>query len=133
MKIVIDGSNTILGRLCSYAAKQALLGKDVAIVNCKHVILSGDKRMVIKEYQTLMYRGGHSLKGPFHIKRNPERIVKRTIRGMLDYKYGRGETAFSKIKCYNDVPAEFAKEKMISIKKVMKRKTLAMSELVKEL
>lgn len=132
-KIVIDGADTVLGRLASYATKQALLGKKVTIVNCDEVIIKGERRMIINEYKTLVYRGGHSLKGPFHIKKNPERIVKRTIRGMLDYKYKRGDDALKRIMCYNAVPAEFASEKMVSIKTPSLRKVYKLKKLAKEL
>ena len=87
--IVIDGKNAILGRLASYVVKQALLGKEIAIVNCNEVVISGKPKSVIKEYQEKRQRGGSSLKGPFFPK-SPERIVKRTVRGMLSYKQGRG-------------------------------------------
>lgn len=132
-KIVIDATDTVLGRLSSYAAKQALLGKEVFIVNCENVSIKGDRMMIINEYKKMVYRGGHSLNGPFHIKKNPERIVKRTIRGMLDYKYGRGDTALKRIMCYNGVPKELENEKKISIKTPEIRKTYKLKELVKEL
>jgi large subunit ribosomal protein L13 len=132
-KIVIDATDTVLGRLASYATKQALLGKIVTIVNCEETIIKGNARMIINEYKHLVLRGGNSLKGPFHIKRNPERIVKRTIRGMLDYKYKRGEDALKKIMCYNGVPKEFESEKKISIKTPSLRKTYKLKELAKEL
>ena len=32
MKKIIDGTNAVLGRLASYAAKQALLGEEIVIV-----------------------------------------------------------------------------------------------------
>ncbi|MEK6889892.1 MAG: 50S ribosomal protein L13 [Nanoarchaeota archaeon] len=131
-KIVIDGAETVLGRLASYAVKQALLGKTVTIVNCEEVIIKGERRMIINEYKTLVYRGGHSLKGPFHIKRSPERLVKRTIRGMLDYKYQRGEDAFKRIMCYDGVPKEFEADKKISIKTPSLRKNYKLKELAKE-
>ena len=132
MKIVIDASNGILGRVASYAAKQSLLGKEVIVVNCSNIAISGANRMIIGEYKTLVERGGHSLNGPFHIKRNPERIMKRTIRGMLSYKQGRGYAAFKKIMCYNDVPAEHANETMVKFE-AYKGRSMKLKELVKEL
>lgn len=133
MKIVIDASDSVLGRVASHAAKQALLGKDVIVTNCSKAIITGDRRMIIGEYKTLVYRGGHSLNGPFHVKRNPERIMKRTIRGMLDYKQGRGNAAFNRIMCYNDVPAEHANDKMINLARAKKGKSMQVNDLVKEL
>lgn len=129
--IVVDASGAVVGRIASYVAKQALLGKEIAVVNCSSAIISGNRKMIIKEYHSAMYRGGFSLNGPFFEKRSPERIVKRTIRGMLSYKQGRGASAFERIKCYNDVPAEFSAEKKISLKREIKGATMALSELIK--
>ncbi|MEK6926995.1 MAG: 50S ribosomal protein L13 [Nanoarchaeota archaeon] len=132
-KLVIDATNAILGRLCSYAAKQSLLGRDVVIVNCENMIISGNRRMIIEEYKTTVYRGGHSLKGPFFIKRSPERLVKRTVRGMLSYKQGRGAAALKRIICYNQTPAEYTSSKKVTFEHKLKGNKMTMKELVKEL
>lgn len=106
-KIIIDGENAILGRLASYAAKQALLGKKVIIVNSEKVVVSGSRRNIIENY--LKKRKFKKVKFPSQ----PEQILKRTIRGMLSYKMGRGEAALDKIRCYKGIPLEFEKEKKI--------------------
>jgi len=105
--LVIDATNATLGRLASYTAKQALLGKSVAVVNCEHAIVTGNPRSIIGEYKIMRQRGGSSLNGPFFPK-SPERMLKRTIRGMLSYRQGRGEAAFARIRTYLGIPAEFA-------------------------
>lgn len=111
-KIIIDATNAILGRLASYAAKQSLLGKEVIIINCDEAVITGSRKNIINHYIEYRTRGGTSLKGPFFPK-NPERIVKRTIRGMLSYKQGRGRAAFKRILCYSDAPKEYADAKKI--------------------
>ena len=80
MRIVIDATNGTLGRLCSFAAKQALLGKEVIIVNCNEVVITGSRKNILNHYTERRAIGGTSLKGPFYPK-IPERIVKRT--GMI--------------------------------------------------
>lgn len=131
MKLIIDATNATLGRLSSYAAKQSLLGKEIVIVNCSNVLVSGSKNMVIEEYKKAMYRGGFSLNGPFFVKRSPERIVKRTIRGMLSYKQGRGAAAFERIMCFNNIPSEYTNEKKITFKREVKGSAMPLSELIK--
>ena len=42
-QIVIDATNATMGRLASYVAKQALLGKQIAIVNSEKAIITGNK------------------------------------------------------------------------------------------
>ena len=130
VKVVIDASNAILGRLASFAAKQALLGKDIVIVNCNDALITGKKHSIISEYQETRTRGGSSLKGP-HFPKSPERIVKRTIRGMLSYKQGRGLSAFKSIMCYNDTPDEYKEAKKIVAGKEKTAKTIKLSELSK--
>ena len=107
---VIDGENAVLGRIASYAAKQALLGNNVVVVNCDKIVISGRRARTVADYKITRSRGGHSQKGPL-FPRMPARIVKRTIRGMLSHKEGRGASAFKKIKCYENIPKEFSESK----------------------
>lgn len=113
--IVVDAKDSILGRVSSFVAKQALKGEDVAVVNCNKIIISGSKESIKKEFEEMRSRVGSSQKGPIHNKSSCEKIVKRTIRGMLpDHREGRGRIAFKRIKCYNEVPKEFeAVEKIV--------------------
>jgi len=131
-KIVIDAANAPLGRVASFAAKKALLGNSVFIVNCNKSVISGRKRNVIDEYKIARIRGGSSLKGP-NFPKNPERIMKRTVRGMLSYKEGRGSEAFKRILCYNDIPSEFVDAKKINLQKEFKVKTLTLKDLSNEI
>ena len=124
--IVIDGANAILGRLASFAAKQVLLGRSVVIVNCKDVVVSGNRNTAIKEYYALRQKGGSALNGPYYPK-DPERMVKRTIRGMLSYKSLRGADALKRIMCYNNVPKEFEATKKIIAGKEKRTTTTKLS------
>jgi large subunit ribosomal protein L13 len=132
-KIVINAENARLGRLASYAAKQALLGNDVFIVNCNAAVITGNRRSVIEEYKHKRQRGGSSLKGP-HFPEHVERVVKRTIRGMLSYKQGRGLAAFKKIKCYSNIPEQFKSEmKPFTAQKPTLARTITMEDLSSEI
>jgi len=132
-RIVIDAANARLGRLVSYAAKQSLLGKEVIIVNCKAAIITGGRRSIINEYKVMRQRGGHSLKGP-HFPLQSERIVKRTLRGMLSYKQGRGAEAFKRVICFSDIPAEYASQaKPFKAQKPTVAKFIEVGDLSKEI
>lgn len=112
--IVIDGKNAIFGRLASYAAKEALKGEDVAVVNCEQIIITGNKQNIKDSLEAKRKRVGSTQKGP-KVSRTSEKIVKRVIRGMLpNYRVGRGRVAFKRIKCYVGVPKEFEEAKKIS-------------------
>ena len=131
-KIVIDATNAVLGRLASYAAKQALLGHEIIIVNCDKAIVTGKHSTIIREYHISRSRGGSSLNGP-HFPKTPERILKRTIRGMLSYKQGRGLAAFKRIICYNLVPTEYESTKKIHAGKEKKTTTTTLKHIGEEI
>ncbi len=130
--IIFDGERVILGRLGSAAAKQSLLGKNVIILNCEKVVITGNRPMIISQYKIMRAKGGYAQKGPY-FPTTPAMIVKRTIRGMLSYKEGRGAQAFKKIKCYEGVPKEFAELKLSHIDKAEHLKTMTIKELSEEL
>lgn len=132
-KIFIDATDSQIGRIGSYAAKQSLLGSKVFVVNCEKAIISGNKKQIIKKYKERRARGGTAMKGPFHSK-DTEKIVKRTIRGMLpDFRRGRGKDAWRRIKCYNGLPKEYKNEKLIKIKLNIPEKYIALEELKQRL
>ena len=109
-KIAIDATNLILGRLCTYAAKQSLLGSSIEILNCEESVIRGSKENVLNVYKEKFARGTHA-KGPFYYRR-PDFFVKRTIRGMLPHKSPRGKAALKQIKCHIGSPEEFMSLKL---------------------
>lgn len=104
---IIDGEGLILGRLASAVAKKLLTEKDteIVIVNAERVVISGSKERTFKDYKAKKDRGSKE-QGPFFPKM-PDRIVKRTIRGMLPYKQAKGRDAFSRLKVYLSIPDEY--------------------------
>lgn len=127
--VVIDAKNATLGRLASYVSKRLLLGSKIAIINCNECVIVGNPSTIIKEYQKKVARKGSSMKGPFFPK-IPERIVKRSIRGMLpDYRIGRGKILYSRVRCFNTTPAEFADAEKINSGKPKISKTMKLKEL----
>jgi len=133
---ILEGRDAILGRIASYAAKEALQGEDISIVNCEQIIITGNKKNIEEYLESKRKRVGSTQKGP-KVSRTNEKIVKRAIRGMLpNYRTGRGRVALKKIKCYVGVPKEFeagkklivgeksafqSKNKMVRIKEVSKK------------
>jgi large subunit ribosomal protein L13 len=131
-KIIIDAHNSVLGRIASYAAKQALLGKEVAIVNCEKAIISGSRKVIIDKYKTLRTKGGSSLKGPI-FPTQPAMIIKRTVRGMLSHKQGRGATALKKIRCYEGIPKELVESKKEHVAQASGMVSMTLADLSEEL
>ncbi|MDP2628758.1 MAG: 50S ribosomal protein L13 [Nanoarchaeota archaeon] len=126
---IIDGTNAILGRLASYAAKESLQGEEVVILNSEKVIITGNKKNIKEKFLQKRRRVGSIQVGP-KISRASERIVKRTIRGMLpNYREGRGREAFKRIKCFKGIPKEFADKKMIKSGKEKTKKFIKVEDL----
>jgi len=111
--MIINAENLILGRLASYVAKQALLGEEVVIVNCEKAVITGSKKNILEKYKRKR-RMGDTFKGPF-FPRMPDRLVRRSIRGMLTYKKDKGSKAFKRIMCYISLPDRFKDEKLETI------------------
>jgi|TARA_Y100000310_G_C20658422_1_gene803280 ribosomal protein uL13 len=133
VKIIIDASQGIFGRLCGFAAKKALEGDEVIIVNSEKAIITGNKKDIIQKYKVLRAKGGTSLKGPKY-SRYPYLMLKRGIRGMLpDHRKGQGKKAFARIKCYNNVPKEFEGQKMIKAGHAKPKKYIELKELSERL
>jgi len=127
---IIDGKNAVLGRLASYAAKEALKGEDIAIINCEQIIITGNMQNIKEGLEAKRKRVGSTQKGP-KVSRTSEKIVKRVIRGMLpNYRVGRGRVAFKRIKCYVSLPKELEEHKKISAGRL---KTQGKVVMVKEL
>jgi len=134
--MIIDAENLIIGRLGSFVAKNALLGEEIAIVNCEKAVVTGSKKNIIENYKRKISMGD-TFKGPFYPK-TPERIVKRVIRGMISYKSARGRAALKRVLCYNQMPEVINKEELISIEKahVKKNKTfkfMVLKDICKEI
>ncbi len=116
-KINIDADNAILGRLSSEVAKYLLEGYEVNILNCEKAIISGRKHSILNEYRDMQKK--HTLtnprRGPFHPKR-PDRLVRRTVRGMLPWKKPRGRQAYHRLLTYIGIPEELSKSEIIKPK-----------------
>ncbi|MBS3149470.1 50S ribosomal protein L13 [Candidatus Woesearchaeota archaeon] len=122
--MIIDGENLILGRLASYAAKKALLGEKVDIINCEKIVISGRKKAIFLDLKE-RYARGEFIKGPFPSRRC-DRFVRRTIRGMLPYNQYKGKSAFKRVMCYRGIPDKFKNEKHETVEKlnIVKTKSL---------
>ena len=116
---IYDADGATLGRLSTVAAKNLLQGDEIAVINSEKAIISGKKSMIKNRYKQKREVGTYR-KGPF-FPRTPERIVKRTIRGMIPYQTPHGRAAFKRLKCYIGVPDEFKDQKIEKLKEADKQ------------
>ena len=126
---IINGENAILGRLASYAAKQALKGEEIVIVNCDKVVITGNKENILRNFKEKRSKVGNSQTG-LKYSLSEEKIVKRTIRGMLpDHRVGRGKEVLKKIMCYKGIPKQYEDKKKIAAGKEKGIKLTKLSDL----
>src|SRR3989338_3858892 len=114
--MIIDAKNLVLGRVATVAAKKALQGIRVDIVNCEKAVITGNREQILKMYKHESDRGTHS-RGPF-MPKMADRFVKRAIRGMLPYKKAMGRKAFDSIKCHIGIPAGMKEQKAESMENI---------------
>jgi large subunit ribosomal protein L13 len=107
---IINADGLILGRMASTIAKQLLNNEEIIVVNAERAVLSGKKKSKVIEAKKFL-EVGHPKMGPFHYRR-PDRIVRRTVRGMLPYKQPKGKQAYKRLRVYIGVPDEFKNQKM---------------------
>ena len=100
---IIDATDQVMGRMASQVAKALLQGEEVYVVNAEKAVISGDVSYTLDLYKQRRTRGD-PYHGPF-FPRDPERIVKRAVRGMLPYKKPHGSAAFKRLKVFRSVPA----------------------------
>jgi large subunit ribosomal protein L13 len=102
---IIDAKGLILGRMASIIAKRLLQGESIIILNAEKAAISGKRLQIVKDAKTFL-EVGHPKKGPYH-PRMPDKIVRRTIRGMLPRKKPKGKQAYKRLKVYLGIPSEF--------------------------
>jgi large subunit ribosomal protein L13 len=107
---IIDAKDLILGRMASTIAKRLLKGEKIIVVNAEKSVLSGKKKSRVIDAKEFL-EVGHPKRGPFHYRR-PDRIVRRTVRGMLPYKQPKGKQTYKMLKVFIGMPEELKDQKM---------------------
>jgi large subunit ribosomal protein L13 len=133
--IIIDGKGLILGRMASIVAKRLLQGESVIILNAEKAAISGKRLQIVKDAKTFL-EVGHPRKGPLHPRR-PDRVVRRTVRGMLPYRKPKGKQAYKRLKVYLGAPKEFEDKEIQTILEAraekLKSPYITVGELAKEI
>ena len=96
--LLIDGTGAIMGRLASIVAKLALLGNHVLVINAKDIVISGHKQSIFDHYiqkRNIKTRTNPHA-GPFFY-RTPDKLFRRTVRGMVPRKTARGSDAYARV------------------------------------
>jgi large subunit ribosomal protein L13 len=133
--VIIDAKGLILGRMASIIAKRLLQGETIIVLNAEKTVISGKRLQIVKDAKTFL-EVGHPRKGPFHPRR-PDKIVRRTVRGMLPRKKPKGQQAYKRLKVYLGTPSEFSGKEIQTILEAsatkLKSPYITVGELAKEI
>jgi large subunit ribosomal protein L13 len=132
--MIIDGNGAILGRVATKAAKAALNGENVAVVNAENLIITGKKPVILEKYKSrrAVVMKADPEHSP-HWSRRPDMLVRRIIRGMLPFEKPRGKVAFKKIRVYMGIPEALKGQKMEQGEKKIVSKFIKIIDLSREL
>lgn len=100
---MIDASGLVLGRAASVIAKRLLQGESIVVINSEKAVVTGSRAQVLAFYTAARARG--SLRSGPHFPRYPDRIFRRTVRGMVPHQKTRGKEAMDRIEVHIGVPA----------------------------
>jgi len=133
-QVIVDATNHIAGRLCSYVAKILLKGDSVIILNAEKAMFSGDRYSTIRQWHEYLEIGSivHPEHGPYHARR-PDRIITRMIRGMVPKEKAKGVNAMKRLRVYIGVPKNYEGSKMKEFDDAKIRKPAAYYMSVREL
>ena len=133
-QVLVDATNHIAGRLCSYVAKMLLNGDSIVIINVEKAVLSGNKYSIIRESHEYLETGSiiNPIHGPFHARR-PDRIITRMIRGMVPRQKAKGINAMKRLRVYIGMPKNYEGKKMKEFDNAKIRKPAAYYFSIREL
>ncbi len=98
----VDASGLVVGRAASLIAKRLLNGETVVVLNAEKSVVTGNRAMVIREFTSARAQG--SVRSGPHYPRFPDRIFRRTVRGMLPHLKTRGKVALDRLHVFIGVP-----------------------------
>ena len=98
----MDASGLVLGRAASLIARRLLDGEAIVVVNAEKSVVTGGRAQVIAHYTEARARG--SVRTGPHFPRYPDRIFRRTVRGMLPHLKTRGKVALDRLEVHIGVP-----------------------------
>jgi large subunit ribosomal protein L13 len=135
--MIIDATDLIMGRMAAVVAKRAMLGEKIDIVNCEKAVITGTRKNVLENFKKKYDLGRNPYKGPF-FPRASDRLIRRSIRGMLPYKKDKGDRAYKAIMCYVGIPEQFSGQKLetiakANVSKLKNYKYITVGELSKQL
>ncbi|MCI4354312.1 MAG: 50S ribosomal protein L13, partial [Thermoplasmata archaeon] len=119
---VVDVTGLVLGRAASHIAQRLLKGEMIVVINAEKSVVTGSRENILAFYTANRARGSKRT-GP-HYPRYPDRIFRRTVRGMLPHLKTRGKEALDRLDVYIGVPSPVASAPRQSIDGARSRPSL---------
>ena len=129
--MIVDANGAILGRLATRVAKELLKGESITVINTEKIIITGNFSAILERYKEKRDRGDTN-KGPFY-PRQPDKLFKRVVRGMLPYKKDRGMKAFRRLDVFMGNPNNLKGEKISKTEEDITCKYITINDLCKKL
>jgi large subunit ribosomal protein L13 len=134
--LLVDANNAVAGRLAAVVAKQLLQGEHVVVINAEKAVLSGNRAGIILQYKERLGIRTRTApwKGPMH-PRQPDRMLRRIIRGMVPWKKDRGRKAMKRLRVYTGTPEGLKTKRNLDISEYERvgRRTTYLGEIAQEL
>jgi large subunit ribosomal protein L13 len=134
--LLVDANNAVAGRLAAVVAKQLLQGEHVVVINAEKAVLSGNRASIILQYKERLGIRTRTApwKGPMH-PRQPDRMLRRIIRGMVPWKRDRGRKAMKRLRVYTGTPEGLKTKRNLDISEYERvgRRSTYLGEIAQEL
>lgn len=112
---IIDGKDQVMGRLASQIVKLLQQGEKLEVLNANDIIISGNSKKIREKFYRKKEMGDPH-HGPYFSK-EPYKIFKRSVRGMLPYKKNKGRKALENLKVFNGNPNNKKGETLVKTKR----------------
>ena len=99
---IINADGAVMGRLASLVAQRLLTGEEITIINAEKTIITGSKEFILGKFEARRRRR-NARKGP-HQPRMPDRLLRRSVRGMLPYHKPHGRVAYHNLHVFIGIP-----------------------------
>ncbi len=123
--IVIDATHQVVGRMASNVAKILIEGGRVVVVNAEKALISGSRKNIISEQlKKQELKSKVNPKYSPHNFRQPDKMLHKTIRGMLPRRKPKGVDALNRLRVYVGAPAVYGSVEKETFKDAEARKPL---------
>ena len=128
--LIIDANNAIAGKIAVLAAKTALEGNTVKIINSEKAIMTGDSEFIVKRYYNKrLQKNKANPEESFKLPRRPDLFLKKIIKGMLPKHNKKGSDAEKRITCYYGNPENLTAQPFKYTGETVKNNTITIEKI----